>query len=227
MTSKLARKYLSFTDRIGEVAFAVIMVIIINGYVALSNLNSGFLYIVVVNIGACAAWGFIDGFIYAISSSIERNNLNNKIFALKKISGELQSESTDKVVALVESKMGDDDFFNSFDEGGKKAIANNIVHYAPQATVQDNKVFTKEDVLGWFSINLIYLTVGFLLALPFFVFPDKLVAWFVSNLIGVAWLFWYGFQLGRSVGKYKIALGFGMSAIGILFLIVSYIAWVG
>ncbi len=80
-----AKRYLSFTDRTGEIAFAVFMVIIINGYVALSNLNTGFTYIVVVNIGACTGWGFIDGFLYAITSSIERNNLRNKLEAMKKI----------------------------------------------------------------------------------------------------------------------------------------------
>ena len=51
----LLMKYLSFVDRVGEVAFAVLMVIIINGYVALSDLNTGFGYIVVVNLGACLA----------------------------------------------------------------------------------------------------------------------------------------------------------------------------
>jgi hypothetical protein len=48
----LARRHLSYTDRTGETAFAVIMVMIINGYIALSKLNTGFLYIVFVNLGA-------------------------------------------------------------------------------------------------------------------------------------------------------------------------------
>ena len=80
----MASKYLSYSDRTGEIAFAVIMVVIINGYVALSDLNTGFIYIVVLNIGACLAWGLIDGLIYAVSSSIERNNVRNKLLMLKK-----------------------------------------------------------------------------------------------------------------------------------------------
>jgi hypothetical protein len=90
--AKFATKYLSYTDRIGETAFAVVMVIIINGYVALSDLNTGFLYIVTVNIGACVSWGFIDGFIYAISSSIERNNLRKKLIFLKSVTREKEGE---------------------------------------------------------------------------------------------------------------------------------------
>ncbi len=42
----MAKRYLSYSDRTGEITFAVLMVIIINGYVALSDLNSGFGYIV-------------------------------------------------------------------------------------------------------------------------------------------------------------------------------------
>ena len=52
----MGSKYLSYADRTGEIAFAVLMVIIVNGYVALSDLNGGFPYIVAVNLGACATW---------------------------------------------------------------------------------------------------------------------------------------------------------------------------
>jgi len=79
----LLSKYLTYTDRTGEAAFAVLMVIIINGYVALSDLNTGFTYIVAVNFGACLSWGTIDGLIYAISSAIERNNIRNKLIQFR------------------------------------------------------------------------------------------------------------------------------------------------
>jgi VIT1/CCC1 family predicted Fe2+/Mn2+ transporter len=222
----LVRRHLSYTDRTGEVAFAVIMVIIINGYVSLSNLNTGFLYIVFVNLGACLAWGLIDGFIYAISNSIERNITRNKLMLLKSLT-EKQNVLDDKqVLGRVEDAF-DDTFLSSFSKEGKGAIAKNVLEYAPQASVKDNRVLTKEDALGWVSIVLIYLTVGFLLALPFLVLSDKITAWFISNFVGVLWLFWYGTQLGKSVGKYRLILGFAMAAIGISFIVGSYLVWAG
>jgi VIT1/CCC1 family predicted Fe2+/Mn2+ transporter len=220
----MAHRYLSYTDRTGEIAFAVIMVIIINGYVALSNLNSGFLYIVAVNLGACGGWGFIDGFVYAISSSIDRNNLRNKLLLLKNLAQQKDKANQDDLEGKVEKQL-EGSFLSSFSEEGKKKIATNIITYAPQATIEKNKLIIKDEALGWASIVAIYLTVGFLLALPFLVLPDKLLAWFISNLIGVAWLFWYGVQLGKSVGKARIALGFSMAAIGVVFLVVSYMVW--
>ncbi len=221
MARRLIRKNLSFTDRIGEVAFAVIMVIIINGYVALSDLNSGFLYIVFVNIGACAGWGFIDGFIYAISSSIERNNIRNKLKFLKTLKTENDPEILDKV----ESSL-DETFLVSFDKEGKEAVAKDVIANVNQASLKNDRILTKDDLLGWLSIILIYMITGFTLALPFLVFPDKLLAWFVSNSLGILWLFWFGVQLGKSAGKYRLLLGLLMSGVGIGFLVVSYIVWV-
>ena len=197
------------------------MVIIINGYVALSDLNTGFLYIVFVNLGACAGWGFIDGFIYAISSSIERNNIRNKLNFLKSLSAEKDQKILDEVTSGL-----DDTFLVSFDQDGKEAIAKDIIVNVPQASIKNDRILTKDDLLGWLSIILIYMATGFFLALPFLVLPDKLLAWFISNFLGILWLFWYGVQLGKSAGKHRLLLGISMAGIGIAFLTISYVVWV-
>lgn len=214
----LASKYLSYADRTGEIAFAVIMVIIINGYVALSDLNTGFVYIVVVNLGACWSWGIIDGLIYAISSSIERNNVRNKLLALK-------TNVKDKdVLETVKVSLGDT-FLAGFDDEGKAAIAKDIIAHVPNASLEENRVLTKQELMGWLSIMGIYLAVGFLLALPFLVLPNKVFAWLVSNGVGVAWLFWYGVQLGRTAGKNRWLLGLILAAVSVAFLVLSYFVW--
>jgi VIT1/CCC1 family predicted Fe2+/Mn2+ transporter len=218
LASFLFSKYLSFADRTGEVAFAVIMVITINSYVALSNLNTGFVYIVAVNLGACLTWGIIDGLIYAISSSIERNNMRNRLLTLKSyVKGP-------NVLDAVKASL-DDTFLASFSVEGKMAIAKDIVAYVPDASLEKSRVLTKQELMGWLSIVGIYLAVGFLLALPFLVLPNKVLAWFVSNGFGVAWLFGYGVQLGRSAGKNRWVLGLIMAVVAVVFLSLSYFVW--
>jgi VIT1/CCC1 family predicted Fe2+/Mn2+ transporter len=218
LASFLFSKYLSFADRTGEVAFAVIMVITINGYVALSNLNTGFVYIVAVNLGACLTWGIIDGLIYAISSSIERNNMRNRLLTLKSyVKGP-------NVLEAVKASL-DDTFLASFNVEGKEAIAKDIVAYVPDASLEKSRVLTKQELMGWLSIVGIYLAVGFLLALPFLVLPNKVLAWFVSNGFGVAWLFGYGVQLGRTAGKNRWVLGIIMAVVAVVFLSLSYFVW--
>lgn len=214
----LFAKYLSIVDRTGEVAFAVIMVIIINGYVALSELNTGFVYIVAVNLGACLSWGIIDGLIYALSSSMERNNIRNKLLTLK------ASPKGNNALETVKTSL-DGTFLADFDEKGKEAIARAIITHIPEASLGENKVLTKQELMGWLSIVTIYLIVGFLLALPFLVLPNKVFAWLVSNGVGVVWLFWYGVQLGKIAGKNRWLLGMIMATISIVFLALSYFAW--
>jgi len=214
----LASKYLSYTDLTGEVAFAVLMVIIINGYVALSDLNTGFLYIVGVNLAACVGWGIIDGLIYAISNSIARNSIRNKLLALK--------SSADLGISIENAKKSlDDTFLADFDEKGKEAIVKEIIMHVPHASLSDSQLMTKKEAMGWLSIIGIYLLTGFLLALPFLVLQHKLLAWLASNLCGTAWLFWYGVQLGKFAGRNRWLLGFVMGLTGIIFLVISYVVW--
>lgn len=211
-------KYLSHVDRASEVAFAVLMVIIINGYVALSDLNTGFMYIVTVNLGACLAWGTIDGLIYAISSSMKRNNLRSTLLRLK------SSLKSDDILQGIKGSL-DETFLAGFDGKGKEAIAREIAAHIPNISLQKSRVLTREEVMGWLSIIGIYLLVGTLLALPFLILPDKVLAWLISNAAGVAWLFGYGMQLGRSAGKNRWLLGSVMALVSILFLAASYLGW--
>ncbi len=214
----MASKYLSLADRTGEIAFAVIMVIIINGYVALSQLNTGFLYIVAVNLGACTSWGIIDGLIYAISSSIARNSIQRKLLMLK------TAVNQQSLLQTVKNSL-DDTFLRDFDDKGKEAIAKEIINQVPNANLEKTQIITKEEALGWLSIIGIYLAVGFLLALPFLVLQNKILAWLVSNIAGTSLLFWYGTQLGRVAGKNRWLFGLLLAAISILFLALSYFAY--
>jgi hypothetical protein len=72
MARHFAIRHLDWTDLVTETAVAVYMLVINNGYVALSQLNTQFYYIVVLDIGASFGWGFIDGFTYSIAQSIDR-----------------------------------------------------------------------------------------------------------------------------------------------------------
>ncbi len=214
----MASKYLSYADRTGEIAFAVMMVIIINGYVALTDLNSGFIYIVAVNLGACATWGIIDGLIYAVSSSIERNNVRNKLLQLKSaVNGE-------NVLDRVKSSLTDT-FLADLDDEGKEAVARDIIAHVPHSSLGESKALTTDEVMGWLSIIGIYLFVGFMLALPFLILHDKVLAWFISNIVGVSWLFWYGRQLGKVSGKNRLLFGVLMASIAIVFLALSYLVY--
>jgi hypothetical protein len=219
MPYSFPQKYLSFTDRTAEVAFAVYMVIIINGYVALSDLNTGYWYIVAVNLGACLGWGIIDGMLYFTSSSINRNNTRKKLILFK-------SAKNDEASRKKLKSEFDDTFLENFDDESKEKIAGEMLQRSSQASPGPDKLITKVEAIGWLSIILIYVIAGLLLALPFLIIPDKFVAWIVSNLIGCAWLFYYGTKIGESLGKHRVLLGLITAGLGVVFLLTSYVVWV-
>jgi len=218
MSLRIARKYLSLTDRMGEAAFAVIMVIIINGYVALSDLNTDFWYIVGVNLVACIGWGFIDGLIYMTSSSIDRNEERKTAILLK-------NAKDDETPVNEVKKAMDGTFMDVFDDVGKEKIAREMLNNSERVSIGAERLITKKELLGGFSIFLIYIVSGFLLALPFLFMPNKFNAWIISNLMGCAFLFYYGTLLGKALGRNRFLLGVGMAGWGLFFLVLSYVVW--
>jgi len=216
--ARLARKHLDFTDWITEAAEAVYMVIIINGYVALSQLNSGFVYIVAVNIGACIGWGFIDGFTYAVGGSIDRGK---EVALIKKIQTEKDPE---RAVSEVVDEL-DDTFVSRFSPQGKQSIAKEILRNAKGVSYVKQRFITKEELQGFGSILLVYLTAGVALSLPYLVLHNKIDAWLISNLLGISWLFFYGFRVGQILEGKKIFLGLITAGAGIAFLLVSYFVY--
>ncbi|MGD0718067.1 MAG: hypothetical protein ABSA15_00580 [Thermoplasmata archaeon] len=218
MTQRWFPQFLSSTDGSAEVAFAVIMVVIINGYVALGNLNSGFLYIIRVDVLACAAWGIIDGFIYATSSAIDRGRDAKLVQQLR------QPENRPAAASEVRGLL-DDTFLSYFSPDAKAKISETILANPPEADVIPSRTITWEEGRGWIAILGIYMAVAALLALPFLLVPDKLAAWYVSNALGIGWLFWYGARIGQAVQGNRIVWAVVPAAVGIALLAVSYVVY--
>lgn len=217
MFHRFASKHLDFSDLMTEAAAAVYMLVIINGYVQLSQLHTEFYYIVAVDVGASVGWGLIDGFTYAIGQSLSRSNDAAVVKTIR-------SATPEK--ALIATQRGlEGTFISGFSHEAKEAIAREIIRDAPGAKTSKQGVFAREDFSGLVSILSVYLTAGLALSLPYVVFPDKLTAWLVSNTIGIAWLFYFGYTVGRVAGQKRILIGLLTSAVGIAFLALSYKAY--
>jgi len=218
MARRFAKRHLDFTDLISEAAIAVYMVVIINGYVALSQLSTQFYYILAVDIGACVAWGFLDGFTYAIGGSIDRGQETTLI-------RDIQSEkSSDKAVDKIIEDL-DDTFLSRFTPKAKRTIALEVLKNSTEASIPKQHFMTREDLGGLASIIGIYLTAGVALSIPYVIIPNKIDAWILSNVLGIAWLFYYGFTVGKIVGTKRVLIGLFTATAGIIFLVLSYLTY--
>lgn len=218
MAQRWFPQFLSSAEGAAEIAFAVIMVVIVNGYVALGSLDSGFLYIVRVDVVACIAWGVIDGFSYATSRAIDRGR--DARIARQLGSAQESSAASSEVRDLLEET-----FLTYLSPQAKATITATILTHPPGADVIPSRTITYEEGRGWIAIVGIYLVVAALLALPFLLIPDKLVAWFVSNALGIGWLLWYGARIGRTVQGNRLAWALVPAAVGIGMLTLSYFTY--
>jgi VIT1/CCC1 family predicted Fe2+/Mn2+ transporter len=218
MARRFASKHLDYSDLVTESAIAVYMVIIINGYVSLSQLNTEFYYILAVDLGACLAWGFIDGFTYGISGSIERGN---QAKVIQMIQNEKDSE---RAINEVVEKL-DDTFVEQYSEAAKISIASEILKNSSTVSAVKKGFMTREDLGGMASIIALYLAAGVILSFPYIILPNKIDAWALSNGLGIAWLFFYGYRVGGILGEKRILIGFVTMSAGIVFLTVSYLVY--
>jgi hypothetical protein len=216
-----ARNHLDFTDWISESAVAVYMVMIVNGYVALSQLNAGYTYIIAVDIWACVAWGFIDGFTYAVGNAIDRGSQSS---FLKRLKAEKDPErAVDQVVEELEGT-----FMAGLSAGGKMAVAREVVKNSEGASSGDRRGFpSRSDAQGFLSVMSIYLSIGLEMTLPYVILPNKLTAWLISDAIALAWLFSYGFRVGGIIQGSRILTGLITAGLGVAFLFASYTVFVG
>jgi hypothetical protein len=218
MARRFARKHLDYTDIVTEAAAAVYMVIIINGYVSLSQLNTEFYYILAVDIGACVGWGFIDGFTYGVSGSIERGNQ-------AKFVREIQSEKdSNKAVNEVVGQL-DDTFLSQYGDDAKRIIALEILKNSSKVSTIKKGFMTRDDLSGLAAILSIYLVAGIVLSFPYVILHNKIDAWILSNALGIIWLFYYGYKVGGILGEKKILIGFVTMSAGIVFLTISYLIY--
>ena len=215
---RFARKHLDIADLLSEAVEAVYMVVIIGGYVALSNLSSQYLYIVEVNIGACIGWGVIDGLAYILSNAADRGI---QVDLIKKIQSEQSSEKS--AYDVIEEFDGT--YLSNLSDDAKKKIAGEISGDLTGISVKKGRFVTKEDIAGFASIIGIYLAAGIVLSLPYLILPNKLHAWFFSNMIGTIWLFFFGYRVAKITGGKRVLIGLLTAGAGLLFLVISYRIW--
>jgi hypothetical protein len=215
---RFARKHLDITDLLSEAVEAVYMVVIIGGYVALAQLNTEYLYIVAVNIGACIGWGVIDGLAYIIANAVDRGN---QVELIQKIQSERSPERSSYDVI----EEFDGTYLSNLSDETKKKIAAEISGDLVGVSIKKGRFATRDDLAGFGAIIGIYLSAGIILSLPYFIFPNKVDAWLVSNSIGTVWLFFFGYRVSRITGGKRVLIGLLTAGAGILFLVVSYHLW--
>lgn len=198
------RALLSPSDRHSEMLFGLIMVLAITGTVWLETGSTR--AILSAGIGACIAWGIVDGIIYVYSNLLERGRIALAVQEASKCSGEgcdlrkIKEELEDTIV-------------DTLGEREKHEVAQHILMRLKPA--ENHTRATKDDILGGVAAGMLVFVSGMPLLLPF-LFLDGIWAMRLSRIVGFVMLFGLGYRWGGYVGRNKLQTGIVMMSVGVV-----------
>jgi len=197
------RAILSPSDRFSEILFGLIMVLTITGTVGLGT--SSRKAVLSAGIGACIAWGIVDGIIYIYSNLLERGRLALALQEVSTCTGEgcylrkIKEELKDTIV-------------DTLGEREKHEVAQHIL--AGLKPIENHTSATRDDIRGGIAAGMLVFISGLPLLLPF-VFFDDIWALRLSRIIGFVMLYAIGYRWGGYVGRSRFWTGVTMMSVGI------------
>ncbi len=196
------RALLSPSDRHSEILFGLIMVLAITGTVGLETGSRK--AIISAGIGACIAWGIVDGIIYVYTSLLERG----RILLAAQEASTCTGEGCD--LRKIKEEL-EDTIVDTLKEHEKHEVAQHILTYL--APVENHTRATREDILGGVTAGMLVLISGIPPLLPF-MFLDGILAIRLSRIIGLIMLFAIGYRWGGYIGRSRFWTGVTMMGIG-------------
>jgi VIT1/CCC1 family predicted Fe2+/Mn2+ transporter len=208
--------YLSEGDRLVEMMCGIIMVLAMIGYLRLAILQEGDDFqrtMILIPLGAIAAWGMIDGIMYVLLSLSQRGRTYKLFSAIRSIREQKDAH------ALIEDELSST-FVSSLKKENRKKLYEEILKIVNESPIVKPQWIIKRDLYVITFTFLIVFFTGFALLIPFFIFEDPLIASRVSQAIGIALLFFIGYSWGKYASRSKIK-----SAIGIVLLGITIVAF--
>lgn len=197
------RAILSPSDRHSEMLFGLIMVLAITGTVWLGTHSTK--AIISAGIGACVAWGIVDGIIYVYSSLLERG----RIALAAQEASTCTGEGCD-LRAIKEELEGT--IVDTLGERERHEVAQHILMRLKP--VENRTSVNKDDILGGITAGMLVFVSGVPPLIPF-IFLDGIWALRLSSIIGFVMLYAIGYRWGGYVGRSRFWTGVTMMSVGI------------
>ncbi|MGI0055745.1 MAG: VIT1/CCC1 transporter family protein [Nitrosarchaeum sp.] len=209
--------YLTREDRLVEALCGVIMVLTMISYLRLSLMDNPHTemqkILILVPLGANAAWGIIDGIMYVLTNLIQRGRIYKLYSSIRsKESKEANTAIRNEFKSSIIGKLNEKDQSKIYDE--IQSGLNDIV-------VKKPNLITKRDIVVIIYTFLLVVLVAVIVILPFLFINDFLSAFRLSQVIGIVLLFCFGYLWGKYASKNKIRSGIGITIIGIAIVLTT------
>jgi len=217
---KIIIKYFTPTDWPWEIisGLFIVLLLINNAKVILKEweLNKAAILAFII-IAITLLWAILDGLMFIFTALLEKGRYNRMISRLKsvdkKTSLEIITNELNKTVVGI------------FDEETKKQISGEMLEKISSIspTNLEKPKISKDDIKGAL-LCVFFVFLPCIVILPFFVFINNLSsAILVSNIIGLAILFGFGYRLGSCTNRNKVLTGLAIMLIGVAIIIIAII----
>lgn len=198
------RSLLSPSDRHSEILFGLIMVLTITGTVGLETGSRK--AVLSAGIGACIAWGIVDGIIFVYGNLLERG----RIALAAREASTCKEEGCD--LRKIREEL-EDTIVDTLSEREKHEVARHIRERLKP--VENHTHATKEDIMGGIAAGMLVFLSGIPVLLPF-LFLDGIWAMRLSSLIGFILLFAIGYRWAGYIGQSRFWTGVTMMGVGMV-----------
>ena len=193
-----------------------VVLIIINGteYIIKDQLPDR-ISVVMLIVAINFLWAVVDGLLLIFTNLLERGRYYKLISTLKLSDKNLATQTVSRELNHTIIKV--------LDEKTKENITETILGNILLLSIDKVNKFkiSLNDILG--AIICVFLVFSpSIVILPFFLYINNIaIAILVSNLIGVLFLFGFGYRLGYCINRNKILTGLAVAIIGLAVMIVG------
>lgn len=199
-----------------EPMFGVVMVVCFTSVIR-ANPTFFDIYINVIlesALACCIAWGLVDGVFYAWEAHYEAKKKNLMIKQAK--------QAVDGPVTSDVDGAFDDSLADYLDEAERKDLVGKVS--AKLAAAEDVKVPIKQDLITIGAALFLVVGAAIVVIIPFYLIDDVLQALLVSNVLGIALLFFMGVwrEQSKKIGK-KLLTGFATALLALIITVVTVV----
>ena len=206
-------RYLDPTERLGELMFALIMVLSITLGVGLAaDKDSSASQVVWAIVGCNLAWGLIDGCMHVVTQLFDRGSTVRLARSLRSSGSEAEQLAT--VGGVLDEQLS---ALTSADE--RRVLYLEIASRLRGADPQPPRVMA-EDVYGGLAIVWLMVLATVPAILPFMWFTDRFVAARFSNGLMLLTLFAVGYGVARSIHGNPWRLGLLTAVFGLAMVVI-------
>jgi VIT family len=211
---KLFHGVLDPADRISEVLFGLIMVLISTGTLSVLTAGKAEVRTMIVSaLGCNVAWGIIDAGMYLMACLDERGRTLLALQAIHRAHN--QAEARRAVADALPPSLAD-----VLTDAEIEPIRRRLAALACPPT---RPRLTSQDILGAVAVGAVVALTTLPVVLPFLFFEQVLTALRISNAIAIAMLFLCGYAFARCTGLRPWLTGLLMVAVGALLVAVAVV----